>query len=406
MINRLKEVICLKLGRDVSNRGDCQLLSQHILLETGEYVNYNTLRRFFGIDKNPVKPRVQTLDILCQYAGYNSFEAFVALKPQQRYFEQHLKTAEILHYSDPTRIKIYFEAIRSNQNQIINFLVELIRNHLLRGRLKELCAILDSIPIHVKDFSYDEVLYIGNMVGLSLRSMQPALKTRSPLLKNRFFNAFVFEIFVDYTCLNHYYSHFINYLHQSPQQEIFKHCLLQLKSYLNLSPGNLSQTLLQKALTIELHPILKGRLISLQLYNSDVSINWLNHFSKDYTIEIWYEPMVASIITSDFKFFDIIEKEIKSNFTTRTYRHNHYFQVFFLFKACYQYKTNQANKAIYTLSLIDMDALRISYKDLLSFFIHILTWKLHQNQSAKAAAIELSLIFNYPKFDRSFIDNY
>ena len=33
----------------VGNRGDCELLSELILVETDEFVSYNTLRRLFGL---------------------------------------------------------------------------------------------------------------------------------------------------------------------------------------------------------------------------------------------------------------------------------------------------------------------------------------------------------------------
>lgn len=406
MLNRLKEIICLKLGRDIRTRGDCELLSRQILLETGNYVNYNTLRRFFAIDKNLVKPRIQTLDIMSQYAGYKSYEHFVALKPQQQYFDQNLKTAEVLHSIDSNHIETHFATIRNHHNQAINFLIELIRDKLYRGKLTELCMVLDALSIQDDDFSYEEKLYIGNMIGLSLQRLQPPLRARSPLLGNRFFNNYVFEIFVDYAHLNHYYYQFVKYRPQSPQQKVFKHCLLLFKSYLNQTSVKVSPSILHMALTLELHPILKGRLISLELYVPDMSFEMLAHLKETLALEIWYEPMVVSIITADFRMMDTIDKVITNNFSSRTYSHNHYFQVFFTFKACYYYKTGQTKKAIYYLRQIDMNSFRLSYKVFLRFFIHLLKWRLENHQLSKQLAIELSKQFNYPRLDRAYIENY
>ena len=71
MIAVLKNEIEQKLGISIQRRGDCQLLSDAVLTELGESINYNTIRRFFGVDKSSViEPSKNTLNILSKFLGY------------------------------------------------------------------------------------------------------------------------------------------------------------------------------------------------------------------------------------------------------------------------------------------------------------------------------------------------
>ncbi|MBT4473344.1 MAG: hypothetical protein HOC64_07020, partial [Bacteroidetes bacterium] len=68
----LTKAVEKKFGFKILNRGDCEKLSEVIYEQTNKNVNYNTLRRIYGLAK-PVKTRKDTLDVLSQYVGYESF---------------------------------------------------------------------------------------------------------------------------------------------------------------------------------------------------------------------------------------------------------------------------------------------------------------------------------------------
>jgi hypothetical protein len=71
MIEILQSEIQQKLGVRIKKRGDCQFLSDAILGEVGETLNYNTIRRFFGVDKNTTaRPSINTLDLFSKFLGY------------------------------------------------------------------------------------------------------------------------------------------------------------------------------------------------------------------------------------------------------------------------------------------------------------------------------------------------
>jgi hypothetical protein len=406
MINRLKEEISFKLGNEIQNRGDCELLSNQILNETGEFVSYNTLRRFFTIDQKTVSPRVSTLDILARYVGYQSFGHFISVDPQHRFFQQNLEIAEIVHYDDTSLISTHYKRICKNQRQVIDFLIYLICDYIYRGKHQSLIEILDTLSVDSSRFSYDEKLYIGNRVGLSLRNSHFRLKAASPLFRNSILNEFVFEIFVDYSSLNGYYSKFISTKPVSHTQRIFKYSLKQFKAYLNNKTPLPIRKFISRAVNEDLHPILKGRLLSLELIVPHIQTAHILDAPVPNTIDFWYEPMVASIITSDFRFFQVIDREISQHYSVRNYRSNHYFNVFFLTRTCYYYQTGQTDQARHNLSLINTDEMRLSYKEFLSFFYHLVAWKLNHDPIHRRYTNFFAQRLNYPKFNQTFIENY
>lgn len=73
-LQRLLHAVEIKFGRPILSKGDCVALSDDIFNKTNQLVNYNTIRRLFGLAK-PVKPRQSTLEILATYTGYESWHS-------------------------------------------------------------------------------------------------------------------------------------------------------------------------------------------------------------------------------------------------------------------------------------------------------------------------------------------
>lgn len=73
-LQRLLYAVEIKFGRPILDKGDCVALSNDIFNQTSQLVNYNTLRRLFGLAKQ-VRPRQSTLEILATYTGYESWNS-------------------------------------------------------------------------------------------------------------------------------------------------------------------------------------------------------------------------------------------------------------------------------------------------------------------------------------------
>ena len=80
MIEKLKKLVTQKTGFEVKSLKDSILLSELIELQINEQLNYNTIRRFFGVVFSTT-PRRATLDILSRFAGYSSYAAYCIKHP-------------------------------------------------------------------------------------------------------------------------------------------------------------------------------------------------------------------------------------------------------------------------------------------------------------------------------------
>lgn len=403
MINYLKEQLVLKAGREIKTRGDCEYLSRMIEIETGEFLNYNTLRRFFGIDPKKVKPRLATLNILSRYIGYRSFNHLSAFHPHKMLFDQNQKTYELLSNFNPSSLASYYKKLSYSRK--LNYLTDVCRYGILTKQIDRLCLALNMMNITSDAFTYDEKLVLGNSIGLSLRDVRLSKIDWELLLNDQFFNKYVFEIFVDYSSLNTSYKRFLQSPALHKQQKIFKYSVLYLRDYLNIKKLKSTNQLFKQREQTKLHPILEGRVLSLNLFQNSPA---MKHFQiiKNLTVEHLYEPMTATIITSNFELYEFVSQVFSKNFKSDIYRHSHYYQVYLLMKSCYFYKSKLFKEAGMALKEITLDDFRLSYKEFLSFFYYLLDFKLNKSKMSKLKACQISQKLGYKRFDFNFIADY
>jgi hypothetical protein len=76
MLDELKKRVEQEFGQKVVNVKSCQSLSELIKERCGARISDSTLRRLWGLLPSPRKPSVNTLDLLSQFVGCESWEAF------------------------------------------------------------------------------------------------------------------------------------------------------------------------------------------------------------------------------------------------------------------------------------------------------------------------------------------
>lgn len=81
-LNLLRKAIEEKAGFCMRTPKDFDLLSEYISEETHQKVSSSTLKRFWGYLSEASVPRVSTLDILSQYAGYSDWASFMEQTPE------------------------------------------------------------------------------------------------------------------------------------------------------------------------------------------------------------------------------------------------------------------------------------------------------------------------------------
>jgi hypothetical protein len=86
-IATLKNIVKIKLDRDVVSHSDCIYLAEEVLAKTDRRIGITTFRRFFDIDESKNLPSAYTLDTLCLFCGYNSWFDFVSSNRNKRIIE-------------------------------------------------------------------------------------------------------------------------------------------------------------------------------------------------------------------------------------------------------------------------------------------------------------------------------
>jgi hypothetical protein len=93
----LKKELESSFGRRIKSSRDCIQMVEDIYHKTGETVNSNTLRRFFGLVKAEYPASTSTLTILSKYCGFNSIDEIEQLSVVEN-GETTINREEIVRY--------------------------------------------------------------------------------------------------------------------------------------------------------------------------------------------------------------------------------------------------------------------------------------------------------------------
>jgi len=373
-----------KFGFKILNRGDCEKLSEVIHEQIDKNINYNTLRRIYGLAK-PVKTRKDTLDVLSQYVGYISYYHYVNEAPYEISWESRLHLYELKDNKDTKALLLFLERKAQRAEDIVLPIINLIREFLLAKRIRELNILFASDVLKNTIVTYNQKLIIGNSAGILLRSIKLSKQEINLLCKTPFFRATIFEIFVDYSFLNGYYAVFLKYFSEKKdyKNKLFVKCLLNLKSFLNNE--KIKDIQIGDTQLMELHPILIGRYFSnfllaekkeAHFFKIKTIANSFTFLSRDY--EIYYEPIVIAIVTNNLKVQSWLIEQIEKHLSKNAYPEPHYLETYHLMKTWYYAHTGAIERAKDLFEKININNFILSYKTFLLFFYYAAGHKLHK----------------------------
>jgi len=97
LLSSLKKELEHSFGRKIVSSRDCIQMVEDIYHKTGETVNANTLRRFFGLVKADYPASSSTLTILSKYCGFNSIEDIEHIS-SKNHSDADVNKEEVLRY--------------------------------------------------------------------------------------------------------------------------------------------------------------------------------------------------------------------------------------------------------------------------------------------------------------------
>ena len=305
MIEELKEITYKKIGYKIKTRGDCHNLVEMVYVATQKEISYNTLRRFFELDKK-MKPSKKTLDIICEFNGFASFTDFILNYPKHN--SRLIKEVAFRYLSrgeDKSLISFLSSAKTTNEN-LIDVVIIIFRELILQNRFETIKKLLDQEVFNPKHYNYSELIYLCNSIGAQFR------KARSNYIlfyDTNYFNLTIFTSFVDYSSLNKNYGDYAKYVYAQTKNKdlkLFSGLLLQFRRLLNNKKAtNCYEGLVSK----NTHPILLSRYMAMKilLEPKKSQLEIFKKYSEKHksSIDYYYEIMTSSLLTEnlyDYRF--------------------------------------------------------------------------------------------------------
>ena len=411
MIEELKEITIKNAGFKIENRGDCVLLSEIIHEKTDEYVSYNTIRRFFGLIAY-VKPNQSTLNTIAKFNGYNNYAHYIKIAPNKAYWSEKEKLYSLIN-GKPDDIVLYINSSKFKNEFELDFIISLCRELIYLNKLEVFEQVLNSNYFNYNTLNYSEILHFGNSIGALLKTNR---KFKRKLLLNINFLNFVYCIYVDYSSINGYYGEWSTYVFAKStdtQIKCFAQAILQLKNYLN--GQKVSYTYFKSIDTSNFHPILQGRIYTIQLLSSGFYLDDLTQLveknSKNnedtFLLDFFYEPITIAMLSKDFELMNAIINVLSNKKIKLKYYHEHHhnlYKLMVMFFLKWNNKGENTNlkfkKESYNLKF------KYSYREFIGFFILIIKYQGENKKIISNEFDEISKKINYPLLSIDYLFNY
>ncbi|WP_298949677.1 hypothetical protein [uncultured Polaribacter sp.] len=410
MIYDIKFQIEQKCGFVVKTKRDCIVLSDLVYYETSLILNYNTLRRFFGIVRG-TEASVSTLNILCIYLGYESYSQFCAKYPLKKSWDSQQRIFNII-YEDPISVLKIIEDNYNNSNNYIELLITLVYGVSIQKKYKSLKFIFNSELLNPKNFSYSQMLYFGNCIGPLLKKSEvDYLK----LIKTKYFSILFFNTYIDINSLNGLYGLYALKLYNytsDKQQKLFINCILEFKNLLNKKDCKIVITSLKFK---EIHPILFGRYMSILLFNKNKNkkekiqhvINFMDQIKyQNNLVDYLYEFTFACIINRDIDILKLIIFETVNFKISKPYYQEYHYSIFKLRNLIVA--SSNGDDVLESIEDFKKNSFfRNSHKEFIEIIILILEYhNLGKDKSKLKEYQSLAQKLNYPIFDKKYCLNY
>ena len=415
MLDILKKEIEKKLGQKILNRGDCELLSNAILETIDIEISYNTIRRLFGLAPN-VKANKKTLNTLAKFIGYKHYIHFTQMYLQEEKLHLSVLVFRAVYHADKTKIIKLVQNTKSSSEDFVSFIIILSRELLYNKQYSILNQVFELEELAYDNFSYSEVLFIGNSIGLLLRKQH--LEDNAFLYNTNFLRC-VYLTFVDYSSLNGYYADWtgvINKSKKTKELQIFTKAILEFRKFLNKK--TVTDSFEDLAFNQNLHPILCSRLLSIKIIANKydnleqiLDTYYKIHSGKESLfLDYSFELFITAITTKNRALMHYLIKRIDLDENKLFYYHKHHLNLFYLMGMFYHKLTqNKSNQSTYK-RLFSLNNTRHSYEDYITLLHSIFLYSEAKTKSSKKTIkndyIQLNKKLAYPYFSEAYLINY
>lgn len=404
MLINLKKQIEDKIGFKIINRGDCELLSNIILDILGIEISYNTIRRLYGLAPS-TKPNINTLDKLSKFLGYADYIKFCQEYEFKEKQKLSSKVYKLVYDGDKKNILKNIRIIKNSHQNFTEFITLLIRELFHAKKFKIIDEIFNLNELDYNNFTYSELLHIGNCIGLIIRRQGLNDVT---LMNNTNLLYCVYLTFVDYSSLNGYYGKWTDYVLKKKKSDdimIFSSAILGFKNFLNNEKITFNN--FELIYSYQLNPILRSRLLSLYIIKNDKKdiIQLLNTYYKSHkksgSSDLYYELFTTAILINNLEMMKYLVSKLSLKieyYYQKSHLNNFYLMCMFYYKLI-----GEKKKEIEYFNLFKMDETRYSYHEFVSIFYNIYLFN-NTDNSAEKRIIKENYTKTIKKMEYIFFD--
>ncbi|MFM1947748.1 MAG: hypothetical protein RL207_2031 [Bacteroidota bacterium] len=421
MIEQLKQELEKVFGQKVEKRRECEALALDLYTKTGMVISYNTLRRLFGIIEFR-EPRLSTLDALSKYIGFSSYYDFTH---RFRAVDEWPKWENLffnIDQNDINELMNMFTYRLSQKDDFTYSFTVLLRELIYRRDLASLKVILANEAWSFRQLPYENALKIGVVIGRLFRFVNDDTFEKE-LLKLPLFRDLVLKMFVDYSGLNKKYGMWISYVNELPaideESLIFTNGVLIWKDLLN--GRQITSEHLQRIphLSVDLHPILYGRIAALHLMTelsvderTQIYTDWSELIKKhpERTLEYIFVSNVQCLVFPTMEFSNFLYSCEKHASNVHFWYNRSQLNVYYLSLLQHAIFAGETKKAKNILQQIDLSYLRYGYDEFLLLFVYLFEHELCIDPTEKEERWEQLLnhasYLNYPIFTEEYFKGY
>ena len=411
----LKKITEKKIGFNITNLNDSKRLSEIMLITHDLSLNYNTIRRFFGVVKS-VKASNYTLDTLAIFNGYKSYNDFLIKFGLQFQWKSELLVIELIHEKRNKELLKFINEEIHLKNEFYIIFIQIIRELILTKNYKLLVKIFKLKQTQQIYFSFDSLILIGMSIGKLLKKINLENTESHKLLLLKNFQDLVITINVDYSNLNTYYEKVISLIYKnSKRKDLLEFCkgVLNVNIYLQNKKNQQFYTLTYDD---NFHPILKSRIYSQHILTNKIDlINTLENYfilnkkEDKLPIEYFFEIIFSSILTKNFKVMDWIIKKVNSHRNYNQFFKFEHYQNFIFMKLLFHRKNNDSLSIDNILEYFTFNDFNRSYRGVIDQYIYI--FKHHTNNFNKEnnyldLYLKNSEKMNLPLFTKKYLLTY
>lgn len=412
----LKLEIEKKMGGAIQRQIDVKLLQTAIEISTNKKIGFNTLRRFFSFLQTG-KPNHRTLQILCEFCGYQSITEFqIKCRKYTDWYiwkqVYRIENEEIISSKD-----IQWLFAQYKHPEFVYFLSTVLNANFRSRNINNIQHLLNKENKLI--LTYEDQLKLATSLGLLFRKIN--LHEFLFLFNSTQLNQLYTFLFVDYTEINDNYGKVINYLINETEIASSEYLFISLiHEYQKYLKGENEIKIIDRPRdeTI-MHPILLGRWIGYQLISNPIALEeekLIFKLAKKQEIKnhFFYELFPACILSRRISLLEkIIDKyyeELFENTDWVTYTENCIYLIGYCFVNVANGKPHQGLK---NLAFIDFDRILDSYKEYIRLFYLIAAYQaelkigVHDNLSRlEQEYVTLATKMGFKRFDLHLLKNY